>query len=110
MHAPLIEVAIYLYGERLRPEYVSHVLAIQPSTSQKKGGPAWNSGKFIAKIGLWALIAHSDSIVVSDHIDVLLKQIGNPPTPLNEIEGVEEAHLDVFVTLDDKIRAIGVTS
>lgn len=97
---PLISVAIYLKGHRLDPDHVSQVLGIQPSRSQKKGGFRAESTKFIAKIGMWTHKIKSDSRLISDLIDELLKQIGNPPTPLNEIDGVEDAHLDILFALD----------
>jgi hypothetical protein len=101
MKPPLVEVAIYLCGKRLQPAHVSQVLNLQPSKSQTKGGPTCHSTKFIAKVGLWALVAQSHSTVVSDHIEELLKKIGSPPTPLDEIDGVEAAQMDVFVAVED---------
>jgi hypothetical protein len=102
MEPPLIIVAIYLRGERLQPERVSQVLSVQPSKSQKTGGLCYESRNVTAKIGIWALIAQTDSAIVSDHIDELLKKIGSPPRPLDEIDGVEEAYLDVFVGVEDE--------
>jgi hypothetical protein len=39
---------------------------------------------------------------VSDHIDEILKKIGSPPTPLDKIDGVDEAYLDVFIGVEDE--------
>jgi len=97
METSLIIVAIYLRGERLQPEHISQMLSLQPSKSQKTGRLCYESKNVIAKIGIWALIAQTDSAIVSDHIDELLKKIGNLPTPLDEFEGVEEAYLDIFI-------------
>jgi hypothetical protein len=102
MEKPEIDVSIYLRGDELQPEHVSQVLGVQPTQFQTKGGPTSHSTKVIAKIGVWALYAQTDSIEISDHIDELLKMIGNPITPLDEIDGVEEAYLDVFISSSDE--------
>jgi hypothetical protein len=86
----------------LQPEHVSQALSVQPSKSQKTGGPCYESKNVTAKIGIWALIAQTDSAIVSDHIDEILKKIGSPPTPLDKIDGVDEAYLDVFIGVEDE--------
>ena len=98
---PLISVAIYLRGNELDPAVVSKVLGIEPSRSQKRGGFKHRSTRFIAKIGVWALKISSDSRLVENMIDELLQKIGHPPQPLDKIEGVEDAHLDIFIAWKD---------
>lgn len=99
---PLISVALYLRGQNLDPTLVSNVLGIQPTRSQKRGGFKADSTRFVAKIGMWTLKVKSDARPLVDLIGELLQRIGDPPTPLNKIEGVEDAQLDVFFALDDK--------
>lgn len=98
---PLISVAILLRGNELDPASVSKIVGIQPTQSQKKGGFKPGSTKFIAKFGMWALKVKSETRPLLELIDELFKQIGDPPTPLNSIEGVEDARLDIFFALED---------
>ncbi len=102
-----MKVGIYLYGDELEPSFISKVLGVSSAIYQKKGEFTASSknkaNSVIAKIGMWALIAEIDSVNVGDHIDELLCKVGNPPVPLNLIEGVSEAHLDVaFFGSDDE--------
>ncbi|HTS18732.1 MAG TPA: DUF4279 domain-containing protein [Verrucomicrobiae bacterium] len=97
--AQFVSVAIYLRGYGLNPEHVSQVLSVRPSRSQKKGGFRHGSTKYTAKIGVWTLNIKSKSHSISELVGTLLQTIGNPPARLDEIEGVEEAYLDVFVPL-----------
>lgn len=97
---PLIQVSIYLRGHQLNPEKVTRLLGIQPSFSQTKGKLTPGSNKHIARIGVWALKIKSESRPISELIDELFVQIGNP-TQLDKIEGVEDAHLDIFFAQDD---------
>jgi hypothetical protein len=97
-----ISVAISLRGYELNPDHVSQVLGIQPSRAQKNGEFKPGSTKFIAKIGLWAISSKSNSRSISKVVGELFKKIGNPPTRLDEIEGVEDAYLDVFVPLSHR--------
>lgn len=97
---PLVIVTVYLPGDQLRPDLISRALSLQPSTSQTKGEIFSESKMALAQIGLWALTAQTQSFSIADHVDELLGKIGVPATPLNELEGVEEAYPDIFVTLD----------
>jgi hypothetical protein len=104
---PLIGVAIYIRGERLNPDYVSQILRIQPSRSQKKGALKPGSTRFIAKIGMWTLKLKSNSRSISHLIEELLAKFDNPPARLDEIDGVEDACLDIFVPLSHDSRIDG---
>ena len=105
---PLVMVAIYLTGHQLNPDSISQVLGTHLSRSQKKGGAKALTGKGIAEIGMWVLEVESESRSVSDLMDELFQKIGNPLLRLDELEGVENAILDVFVAQDEK--AIGKDS
>ncbi len=50
---------------------------------------------------MWALKVKSETRPLLELIDELFKQIGDPATPLNRIEGVEDAQLDIFFALED---------
>jgi hypothetical protein len=95
-------VAIYLRGDDLDPTYVTSVLGVEPWRYQSKGEAKITSTnrKFVTKIGLWALVAKTESSDLSAHIEELSSKIGNNISALTKITGVEEAYLDVFVTLD----------
>ena len=94
---PLISAAILLRGDKLDPAFVSKMVGIQPTQSQKKGGFKPGSTKFIAKLGMWALKVKSETRPLLELIDELFKQIGDPATPLNRIEGVEDDSLTFFL-------------
>lgn len=64
----------------------------------------FGSKKAIAKIGVWALMAQTESLSVTDHIDELLEKIATPQISLDQIEGVEEAYLDIFIAKDNAER------
>ncbi len=96
----LISVAIYLRGHELNPAHVSQVIGLQPTRFQRRGGLRAGSEKFVAKIGMWTLQAKSESRSVSNLVEDLLAKIGDPPVPLDQIEGVEDACLDIFIATD----------
>ena len=97
-----ISIAIYLRGDGLNPDHVSQVLSVQPSRFQKKDEFKHGSTRFIAKIGVWTLKVKSDSRSISELVDELFQKLGDPPVRLGEIEGVEDAYLDIFVPLSQR--------
>jgi hypothetical protein len=99
----LKSVAIYLRGEKLDPAYISDVIGVQPSRFQKKGEFKPGSNKFVAKIGMWSIKAKSKSRPVSTLIDTLFKKIGSPKIKLDQIKGVEDAHIDLFFPSDSQM-------
>jgi hypothetical protein len=102
---PYLIVAVYLRGGQLQPMHVSEVLGIKPSRFQVKGGLKFGSKDVIAKIGVWALIAQTNSPILADHLDELFGKIGDP-IPLDKIEGVEEAYLDIFMAPDAENQTV----
>src|SRR5437762_1177368 len=96
-----MEATIYLRGHSLDPAHASRLIGIKPTRSQVTGGFKPGSKKYIAKIGMWALQAKSESGPVSDLVEELIQRIDNRPIRLDQIEGVEDAHLDIFVAMDD---------
>jgi len=99
-------VAVYLRGDLLKPEDVSQILGVKPSRSQEKNELRTTSTgcSFRTKIGVWGLIAQSDSSDISVHIDELLSKIGNPSIPLKEIHGVQETYLDIFIAIASNVE------
>lgn len=100
---PLKTVGIYLRGNALSPEHVSRVLGIQPSSAQTKGGRKAGSTRYIAKIGMWAIKVKSDLRSLTELIDEVFTQIGNPRIKLDCIEGVEDAHLDILFAFGEDV-------
>lgn len=94
-----MSASICLRGHSLNPDHVSTVLGVHPSRTQKTGELKPRSKRFIAKTGLWALSARRKSHSVSEIVDALLQQLGSIAVQLDEIEGCEDAFLDVFVTI-----------
>lgn len=100
-----IVVGLYLRGDDLDPAFVSKKLGVSPSRSQYKGERKVTSTnrEYATKIGMWALIAESDTSdtsVLCDHINQLISKVGIPPTTFLNIEGVQEAYVDVFIAAD----------
>lgn len=105
---PLLSVTIYLRGQQLIPEHVSAVLGINPSDSQKKGELHITSTNHhvIRKIGLWSLAAQNESNDVTEQIEELMKKIGQSSVPLNKIEGVDEAYIDIFIAINSNNETV----
>lgn len=101
---PLIIVAVYIRGDRLRPDEISRWLRIQPTRSQEKGVLVPGVKPVVAKIGLWGLIAETKSPSIADHVDELLGKLRSTETPINKLTGVEEAYLDVFIAPDNETK------
>lgn len=97
----LLDLAIRLGGHDLDPEQVSATLGIQYSRAQKRGGPRASSKKYVAKFGMWVLEVDSRSKSLAELTERLLKKIGKPPVPLNAVQGVEDAHFEVFFGMAD---------
>jgi hypothetical protein len=94
-----IIVALYLRGEDLDPDAVTKTLGISPSRFQRKGEKKVTSTnhEYVAKIGMWGLIADSDSYLLGDHITQLASSIAVGGDVLSSLTGVQEAYVDIFV-------------
>lgn len=97
-----IIVGLYLRGDDLDPMIVSKRLGIIPSRSQYRGEEKATSTKkkYIAKIGLWALIEESDTSDpsrLSVHINHLTSKVNIGESTIYGIDGVQEAYIDVFI-------------
>jgi len=97
-----LEVGLYLQGEDLDPAQISQLLGLEPTKSQRKGDERFTltNRKVIAKIGMWALMAQSDSNDLSVLIDELASKIGDKAVLLSTASEVQEAFLDVFIATD----------
>ncbi|MFZ5884277.1 MAG: hypothetical protein ACOYYI_10900 [Chloroflexota bacterium] len=54
----------------MNPDFVTTVLGVKPSGSQRKGEKRVTSTRreYVIKIGMWGLIADVNSNLISDHI------------------------------------------
>jgi hypothetical protein len=98
----LISVGLYLRGDNLDPKSVSNKLGVEPSDSQRKGDKKITSTnrEYIRNIGIWSLIAESESLSLSDLVSQVTEQIKSDDLSLHDIDGVQEAYLDVFIARD----------
>lgn len=94
-----IIVALYLRGDDLDPEVVTKKLGIRPSRFQRKGEKKVTSTKheYLVKIGMWGLIADSESYLLADHVTALASNIVAHGDILNKLPGVQEAYIDIFI-------------
>lgn len=103
----MLVVAIYLREVDLDPMQISERLGVVPSRVQRRGEPLRTSENGVAKIGLWAIIAGTNSLDVSEHVEELLTRIGDRERPLNQIDLVEEAYFDILVALEGHKNSAG---
>ena len=91
-------ISIYLRGDSLNPVLVSDTLGILPTRQQKKGEFTSPSERYIAKIGLWAVSIESNYNGIASSLEELLQMFKNVKMPLTNIDGVDEAHIDILFT------------
>src|SRR3972149_29892 len=95
-------IALYLRGDRLDPKIVTEHLGISPTDTRQKGkkrlGP--HGEVYVDKIGVWVLQAATDSQLLSDHIDELMSKFKATRKIIENISGVEEAYIDVFLCFE----------
>lgn len=101
----LISVSLLLRGVDLDPKRISEKLKVDPDRRQKRGDPKPKSPKYIAKIGVWAIAAKSESRPLYELVDEVLARIGNIHEILTRIDGVEQAHLDIFYALNEHVES-----
>lgn len=94
-----ILVTIRLLGDDLDPERVSKELRLLPSESHRKGQEEVTSTgqKFTRKTGYWAIWPDATSLLLSDHISQLASKIRGHRGRLDEVSGVQDSYLDVFI-------------
>ncbi|MDO8423059.1 MAG: DUF4279 domain-containing protein [Parvibaculum sp.] len=96
-----IAIGFYLRGSKLKPDAISKSLGISPDRSQYSGEHHGTpTGRtYLRNIGLWALEAKidPDSNNLSDYIDKLLSKIPFDHKKISELDGVEEACIDIFL-------------
>ena len=85
---------------------ISEILGIQPDDSQKKGerrgGLRPNSKAYVTRIGTWRIHLKTESRTVLELVDEMLQKFDDCQESLNNIKGVDEAYLDVFIIQDRK--------
>lgn len=97
----LISVSLYFRGDHLNPENVSQNLNLSPSSSQRKGEKKiTKTNEYVSKIGVWELGVDCDSQKLSAHIDKLTTMVRKDSILSQDIQGVEESYVDVFIATD----------
>jgi Domain of unknown function (DUF4279) len=97
-----IGLALYFYGDKLNPVGLTKILGVNPTYGHMKGHVYYTktNERVQRKSGLWALVSKSDSEDMSAHIDELVsafEMIANKNLKLLSLEGVESAHIDIFI-------------
>ncbi|MEQ1742929.1 MAG: DUF4279 domain-containing protein [Candidatus Nitrotoga sp.] len=93
-------VSLYLRGKDLDPKFVTAQLGVIPTLSHYKGEKRITSigTEYATKIGIWAITTSSQSKSLSDHIAELASKFELHGKALNEITGVEESYIDIFIS------------
>jgi hypothetical protein len=98
-------VSICLRGDKLDPDLITNILGVKPSRSQYRGEKRVTpqGREYTKKNGAWTISIDSnttDPIILCDDINKLTSTFGIPPTSLHNLEGVEDAYIDVFIAAD----------
>jgi hypothetical protein len=98
---PMLIVALYLRGEALDPDAVTHAVGVQPTKKQRRGEKQVTSSgrEFVPKVGLWALSVELESASLDAHLARLMEHLPQEGGALTSISGVDEAYVDVFIAL-----------
>lgn len=93
-----VTVRVYLRGVDLDPDLVTSALNMVPDRTQKKGTPlSPRHPDKLSKFGLWVWKIDLDSTVdvLASSLGRLVQSVTDLGRPINTIEGVEEAWVDV---------------
>lgn len=98
----IIRVGLYLKGDALMPDLITARVGVNPTDAQYTGQRFCSPrGKErVAKIGMWSLISSRRGNDVSNVLRELLSGLPRGGMKLNELSGVEEAYVDVFICSD----------
>ncbi|MFZ5674133.1 MAG: DUF4279 domain-containing protein [Pseudomonadota bacterium] len=103
--APLVSVALLIYGANLDPDQISQILRTKPTHAQRKNDRhVTSTGRIvIRKTGLWKFGVKIDSPEVDDHLRVLaehleplVRALKEQGLTLDKLPNVEEAFVDIF--------------
>lgn len=108
--APLIEVALYLRGDRLEPEAISRLIGMSPSREFRKGQLHGKNDRFSAPVGLWVYSIKIDSIGVAEYVDQLIAKFAAIGICLSDLDGVEDAFVDILICRDNISGQVESTS
>lgn len=104
-------MAIYLHGNDLDPDEVTHRLGISPTDSWRRGdGHRFSSGTEVSrKGGLWTLRLNPDGPGAGVAMTELKSALAGYSGSLLDIPGVEDAYLDVFAIAGVESEAIEIS-
>lgn len=98
---PIVDVTLYLKGDKLNPHLTSVSLGVEGTTMRAKG-EMYSIGagrQASSKIGVWALESNSDDDSLSGKISWLKIALANATSRPFEIPGVENIDLDIYIEL-----------
>ncbi len=96
-----IIVALYLRGDDLDPDSLTTKFGVNPTRQQRKGDKNVTSTnrEYVAKTGMWGLVADSDSDVISEHITQLMSILSVDRDVIGRLDGIQDAYIDIFVAV-----------
>lgn len=97
---PLIDVAIYVWGNALNPADVSACLGIEPSLTRRKGDKRTSvtHREITSQTGIWTLDT-SKSENLSTRIRELEKKLDDRARRVCAVAGVEGAYVDIYIAV-----------
>ena len=103
----LINVALYLWGDKLDPQRITEILGVAPSDSRAKGQTSILSTNTVvtAKIGFWCFSTHEaglKSFELAEHIEFLRSQFGASWTKIVSLPDVQDACVDIFIAIGEE--------
>jgi len=96
----VFELDLYLRGVDLKPDALTSLLGVTPTETRTRGvSTVSRTGRsYETKVGLWNLKVEGGT--PSECVAALATRFGGQIRDLSGLPGVEDAFLDVFVTLD----------
>ena len=103
----LINVRLYLWGDKLDPQRITEILGVTPSESRAKGETSIiSTGKVVtAKIGFWCFSTRDTglkSLELAEHIELLRSQFGASWTKIVSLPDVQDACVDIFIAISEE--------
>lgn len=98
---PLVDVALYLYGDYLNPTQITSMLCVEPTKARAKG-EKWHTctdKEVVTKVGFWELTAQTASKSLSDQVGWIRQKLNSATCNPSNIPGVEKVEISIFVAL-----------
>ena len=95
-----VSVSLYIHGLHLDPTATTATLGVQPTEARMAGeSRILSSGrKIIQKNGLWVFRIRKENGDIESMVDELSSIFAENAATIEELSGLEEAYLDIFVS------------